>query len=141
MRQATAEQRERAEKKRGIMRELCGRLTSMSVAERQAFAAQAPVVTIEGRPLSVYNQCLLVMQRSTVTVVGGFRQWKQAGRYVRKGEIGLGIWCPSGNRDEVAKAEPATDAPETTEAERPAFFFGTVFDVSQTEAADATPTA
>src|SRR5262245_53593411 len=104
--------------------------------------------TIEGRELSIFNQCLLVNQLGTASIVGGFQQWKRAGRSVVKGERGLAIWIPTGRRaagaDESA-AEPASGdvfslvdgepADGPGEGQRGAvrgFVIGTVFDISQT---------
>jgi len=67
---------------------------------------------------------LTLMQEPKATIVGGFNQWKAAGRYVRKGESGIGIWAPG-------KAKDAVDDQDIR------FFMITVFDVSQTEKIEA----
>jgi len=62
-------------------------------------------------------------------MVGGFGQWLRAGRSVRKGESGLGIWVP------IAKGKAGEEeAGEGADGGRPRFLMGTVFDISQTDA-------
>jgi len=108
------------------MRELSQRLGAMTEAERRAMAEAAGTIrTIEGRALSTHNTCMIVSQLGgAASVVGGFRQWRAAGRIVRKGEHGAAIWCRTGGGE--------TESAEGTEG-RPSFIMGTVFDVSQTE--------
>lgn len=117
------------EEKKARMRSFAARVAKMSQEEREAFAAQCPVVTIEGRVLSTHNQCMIAFQRVNATVVGGFRQWIKAGRAVMKGERGLCIW--------VRCQREAKDGQETSEG---FFMLGSVFDISQTmEIATAGP--
>ena len=61
---------------------------------------------------------------SDATIVGGFRQWLREGRAVRKGEHGLGILIPRFEKGEGG------DGPGSLNG----FLYGTVFDVSQTDA-------
>lgn len=131
---ATPEQTAKAEARRKAFYELARKVGDMQDEERLALSEQIPnVTTIEGRVLSTHNQCLLAHQRPDVTMVGGFRQWIEAGRIVRKGEKGLSIWIPAkqkydANRQpgEMSSADGGTR-----------FFMGTVFDVSQTEILEA----
>jgi len=129
-REPTEEQRARAKERREKMRALADRISAMSEEERAALAAKIPVATIEGRLLSVFNCCFVVSQMETATVVGGFRQWRAAGRCVRKGERGLAIWVPIGNGKEEGEAEGGT---EEGEGGGVRFVIGTVFDVTQTD--------
>jgi len=126
---ATTAQKAKATERRARMRELSQRLAAMSEAERQAMAESAGAVqTIEGRPLSPHNTCMVVSQLGGgVSVVGGFRQWRQAGRTVRQGEHGAAIWCRTGGAGETEGAEAAEAAA------KPGFIMGTVFDIGQTE--------
>ena len=84
----------------------------------------------EGHTLSGRNQLLLDRQAAIrdfitpFTVVAGFRQWKKAGRHVKKGEFGFLIAVPSRKMNEVVEADFEGNL---------YFFFKTVFDVSQTE--------
>lgn len=134
-REATPEQKAKAAERKATMRALAANIAKMNDAQRAELAARCPVVTIEGRALSPFNQCMIAHQRPSATVVGGFRQWLKAGRSVRKGEHGAGIWVPISTRPDGSE----TQAPEnpdaiTTEAgARCNFTVGTVFDVSQTE--------
>ena len=124
-RKLTAEQERARDERRARLRMLCKQIAGMSEQERAHLAERASIVTIEGHGLSLHNTCMVVMQRADATIVGGFRQWKRAGRVVRKGEHGMGIWCPrfAGKDGEAAEGAPKLEG----------FIFGTVFDVSQTE--------
>jgi hypothetical protein len=127
-RPATAEEKERAAERRARVRELARQISAMSLDERLAMAKAAGVRTIEGHELSIRNQCLCISQRDGVSVVGGLRQWRAAGRRVRKGEHGLGIWVP-------VAGEGANTESEGEGESRTFFVVGYVFDVSQTDQA------
>ena len=101
----------------------------MSLAERMDLAKRTPVATIEGRVLSPFNCCFIVHQNPSVTVVGGFRQWKAAGRCVRKGEHGMALWIPTG----AGKSEKDEAQSIASDSDDVRFVLGTVFDVSQTD--------
>lgn len=101
---ATPEQHAAALERRAAMRKLAKQISDMVPAQRAELAARFPVVTIEGRALSVFNSCLVATQSPNATVVGGFRQWIKAGRGVRKGEHGMAIWVPLKPREVVKKA-------------------------------------
>ncbi|MFA7296303.1 MAG: ArdC family protein [Dehalococcoidia bacterium] len=102
---------------------MAAEIAALSDAERAAIVARlGRCVTVEGHALSVRNACLVWMQRPDASVVAGFRQWLAAGRSVRKGEHGIGIWAPTGGRD----GDEGDEGPR--------FVFVTVFDVAQTEA-------
>jgi len=75
--------------------ELRKKLADLNPDQRQALVEGVGVITVEGRSLSVNNQILLAFQHPKATIVGGFQQWKKAGRTVRKGEHGSIIWFPS----------------------------------------------
>ena len=115
-----------ATERRNKAREIARRVAKMSDDERAALAARSLVTTIEGRTLSLHNQCLMALQRPGATLVGGFRQWLKHGRAVRKGEHGAVIWVPIGNKRADANGDT-----ETTE--RTGFILASVFDVSQTQ--------
>ena len=102
-------------------------LSEMSEEQRQAIAEKYGIVTVEGHLLTPHNQCFLVAQAETnFTVVGGFQQWKKAGRIVRKGEHGFLILVPSKTNQEQ-NSEIISDDEDVK------FFSATVFDISQTE--------
>jgi len=128
-RTATPEQRAQAEQRRNRFRGLARQIAAMGPEARAEFAARVNPTTVDGHPLSVHNACLLAAQLASVTLVGGFRQWRRAGRHVRKGEHGLALWVPRG----TPKSEP-NDPEADSEVEGVRFLIGTVFDVSQTEA-------
>ncbi|MHC4616780.1 MAG: ArdC-like ssDNA-binding domain-containing protein [Planctomycetota bacterium] len=128
-RKATPEQKARAEERRANLRGLCNQIKAMSDGDRERMASKIQATTIEGRTLSAFNQCLIAHQRESCTILGGFRQWKNNGRTVKKGERGLGIWVPKFN-----KKEDSPEAPEKLDG----FIFGTVFDVTQTDEIEAT---
>ncbi|MFH1831503.1 MAG: ArdC-like ssDNA-binding domain-containing protein [bacterium] len=121
----TAEQKEKylAEKREKI-KQLRLIIKDMTVAQRQAVADKYGIVTIEGHPLSPYNQCFLLSQAELkFTVVGGFQQWRKAGRTVLKGKKGFLIFVPSGNKKDD----------DSTQLEDVYFFTAVVFDISQTQ--------
>ena len=124
MRKLTAEQQSKTEKRRAAFKEIVKKVVAMDAAQRATIVDRCgAILTCEGRALSVFNTILLLNQRDEVSLVGGFQQWKRAGRQVKKGEHGMMIWFPS---------RQASDEPTGDEAEM-RFFVGTVFDVSQTE--------
>ena len=125
MKPPTAEQRERAAQRRAKLRELTRSVAAMTPQQRAEIAARCGVVTVEGRSLSIFNACLVWQQRPTASLVGGYRQWRRAGRQVRKGEQGIAIWVPIGQPEPAANGEPADGAKR--------FVLGYVFDVTQTD--------
>ena len=124
----TQEQKEqcRKEKKEKINR-IRKTLSEMTEEQRQAIADKFGIVTVEGHLLTPHNQCFLVAQSEiNFTIVGGFQQWKKAGRIVRKGEHGFLIFVPSKGKQEA-------NSEMTSDDENVHFFTTTVFDISQTE--------
>uniref|UniRef100_A0A6M3L4X3 N-terminal domain-containing protein n=1 Tax=viral metagenome TaxID=1070528 RepID=A0A6M3L4X3_9ZZZZ len=124
-RAATPAQREAAAHRRTLAKALAAKIRAMSPDELNRYVEAAPVVTIEGRQLSIKNQAMIMMQLDNPTVVGGFRQWKQAGRSVQKGQHGAMILYP--------RTRSQADV-DTDDQQKDAVTFGTatVFDVSQT---------
>lgn len=111
-------------------RELAKDIAAMTDEERQAFAARAPIFTVDGRILSGKNQMLAALQMPSATAIGGFRQWLNAGRCVKQGETALYIWIPSTRRIEI---ETGAENAGADESEETRFFLAPVFDVSQTQ--------
>ena len=105
------------------LRQLAQQISRLDEEQRRTIAQRCNPTTIEGHPLSAHNCCMIWYQNEAATIVGGFRQWLAAGRHVRKGEHGLGIWCPM-----IKKQE---DGPDDVR-----FRIVTVFDVSQTDEND-----
>ncbi len=109
-------------------------LSELSEEQRQAIADKFGIVTVEGHLLTPYNQCFLVAQSEiNFTIVGGFQQWKKAGRIVRKGEHGFLIFVPLKTKQENSEIIP--------DDEDVHFFTATVFDISQTEVIAQSETA
>jgi len=113
-----------AEKKLKI-KQLRERLANLTDDEKQALINRGLIATVEGRVLSLHNTLLIYLQCNgkTPTIVGGYQQWRHAGKQVKKGEHGYTIWFPVGERDE--------ETGDIISAET--FYTATVFDISQTE--------
>jgi hypothetical protein len=134
-RQPTPEQKQKAAERRERFRVIAKQVAAMTPEERTALVMQAgAILTCEGRELSMVNSCLVLTQRPGASMVGGFRQWKDKGRSVRKGEHGLMIWIPVGRGKDDTPTAADLDAGSEGNDARPRFLMGTVFDVSQTEA-------
>lgn len=145
-RQLTPEQTAARDARREKFQALAKRVAAMSPGERADMLARMPaIVTIEGRALSPFNSCLVMLQNPGASIVGGFRQWIKAGRAVKKGQHGAAIWIPTGaGRSDAAALETANPAEEQAGESGPRFITGTVFDVTQTaeiEASAETQTA
>lgn len=117
------------------MKELARRVAALTPEQRAAFAARSPVVTIEGHALSIRNTASLCIQLGAdVSVVGGYQQWRRAGRQVRKGEHGGLILIPRAPKGGQGDDSGATGTPDgDAEPSRLYFIGGTVFDISQTD--------
>jgi hypothetical protein len=130
--EATAEQKEAAATRRAGIKQLCAIVKALPIEKRVLLAASYGIRNPEGRELSPFNQCLLVHQNSSVSIVGGFQQWKKLNRSVKKGERALAIWVPCGKQ-----SESASDAGANPDTDNDRFFIlGSVFDISQTETDD-----
>lgn len=121
--QITESQKQAAKERREKLAAMAKQIAAMPPEDRAKLAGQG-VATIEGHALSLKNAMLLIMQRAQVSVVGGFQQWRQAGRIVRKGEKALALWIP------VTRKETDESGEETV---NPGFRIANVFDISQTE--------
>lgn len=107
-------------------------LGAMSPEDRDALAATLPVIlTAAGAPLSGRNAMMVAMQAPGATMVAGFRQWLAIGRAVRRGEHACYIWAPTTIR--------SGDGTEGGGEQR--FILVPVFDIGQTDAADASGVA
>lgn len=78
---------------------------------------------------SVNNTILIHSQMPDASYVAGFTTWKKLGRYIKKGQKGIGIFSPCFFKKTVHNDE--TD--EDEEVEYTSFKISYVFDVSQTE--------
>ena len=101
------------------------KLAELTPAERQAFTDRGIIATVEGRTLSLHNTYMVYIQCNGIipSVVGGYRQWKAAGRQVIKGQHGMSILFPVGQKDQ--------ETGDILHADR--FYAATIFDISQTE--------
>lgn len=130
--EATPEQKEAAQARRAAIKNLCAIVKALPIEKRVLLAASYGIRNPDGRELSPFNQCLLVHQNSSVSIVGGFQQWKKLGRSVKKGERSMAIWVPCGKQ-----AESAGEAGANPDTENDRFFIlGSVFDITQTETDD-----
>ena len=110
------------------LRQIASKLSKMTPAELAATAAQMPIVTCEGRTLSLHNQAFLALQAGhrTITMIGGYRQWMKQGRAVTRAEHACGsIFVPL--VDHPAAGDEMEDEPGGVR-----FILVPVFDVSQT---------
>ena len=128
--QPTAEQKAKAVERRERFRQLVKTVSAMNEEERTALVMKCgAIVTCEGRALSPLNSVLILTQFPTASMVGGFLQWKEHGRSVKKGEHGLSIWVPTGSKTERAELKEISESKEKPGG----FIMGTVFDITQTE--------
>lgn len=125
----TEEMMEKAKQRREKFAQLTKRLPE-SEDEREAVAVDLFIQNVEGHELSAANKILLTYQRENITIVGGFQQWRKAGRHVRKGESALCIWVPA------KKKEGENKAPSENGKAEMFFFLGSVWDVTQTDPND-----
>ena len=107
------------------LNEIRQKLAKLTEQEKAALLQRGIIFTIEGRALSAHNCYMIYLQcpGHQPSVVGGFKQWRKAGRTVTKGQHGMSILFPAGSKD------PETG--DITEANN--FFAATVFDIEQTE--------
>jgi len=134
-REVTAEQKQAAAERRERFRALAKQVAELPQSARTALLDRCgAVVTCEGRALSFVNTCLVLTQRPGASMVGGFGQWLKAGRSVRKGESGMGIWVPivKGKGELATEPTGGEEAANGCEGGRQRFLMGTVFDISQT---------
>lgn len=137
--EATPEQKAAAAERREQIKNLMKLVKAIPEEKRVLLANSYGIRNPEGRELSIYNQCLLVHQMDTVSIVGGFAQWKALDRHVKKGARALFIWVPCMNKAEKGGPEctalvPAGVNPDDLDERY--FTIGNVFDISQTESTE-----
>lgn len=116
-----------SEEKREKVKKLREYLKSLTPDERKAIADKIGLHNIEGHVFSDRNQCLIAFQSGAQQIqgtLGGFKQWVDAGRVVKKGEHGFIIWFPVNRKTINDNGE---------EVDETQFYLATVFDISQTE--------
>jgi hypothetical protein len=135
----TAEQKAAAEERRAQIKNLCALIKAMPPEKRVLLASSYGIRNTEGRELSIYNQCLLVHQLDTVSIVGGFAQWKKLDRHVKKGSRALAIWVPCSRKAESGGPDCTAIVPagvNPDELDERFFVLANVFDISQTESTE-----
>lgn len=118
--------------KKAKVKALQGMMKGLTKEQRLELVKKAGIVNIEGKSLSIYNQCMLMFQRDSVSIVGGFQQWKKANRHVKSGESSLIIWFPCGAKKTEETEEIEKDLLSVSQNDT-RFMLGNVFDISQTE--------
>ncbi len=78
---------------------------------------------------SFNNHLMIFCQRPDATVVAGFNKWKSLGRFVKKGEKGIGIFAPCRYKTKVEDE----DGNDKSFQQIRGFRVVHVFDISQTE--------
>lgn len=116
--------KEQSQERRAKVKAFAKVISAMS-AEKKAEFDQHFYHTIEGHTLSGRNQILLAMQGVKSSTVGGFQQWKRAGRQVRQGEHGASICIPLGT--------PKLDDETSRDPDSIRFGYAIVFGIDQTE--------
>jgi len=116
------------DEKKAKIKALRQRIANLKPEEKAALLGRGLIATIDGRLLSPYNTMMIYFQSThgIPVVVGGYKQWRAAGRHVKKGEHGYTILFPVGEK---------TEDGDIISAER--FYTATVFDISQTEETEA----
>ena len=89
--------------------------------QKQKVIDKVKIISVEGKTYSPMNTFLLANQYPIGGVFGGFKQWREQGRTVKKGEHGFSIMFPTKFKDKDG------------EEGNTRFYFGTVFEERQTE--------
>ncbi|MFI7396594.1 MULTISPECIES: ArdC-like ssDNA-binding domain-containing protein [Streptomyces] len=137
-RRSTKTAEERAAEVDALHEQLNTAIASLVSADGWKAMLRATVANL-GR-YSANNMLLILAQCPHATQVRSFKQWKEHGRSVRKGEKGLRIFAPM-----TVKKKDETGAPELDEngqeKKRTIFKTVAVFDISQTDpiGEEATP--
>jgi hypothetical protein len=135
-RQLSAEEQAQADIKRAKLKEFIDQVAEMTEDQLIRLKEKINIITCDGHSLSLKNNALLDLQAEgtglTVSVVGGFNQWLDKGRAVRKGERAFTIMAPSAGKakDKGGNVRIAEDGSEVMKTY---FKLVSVFDVSQTD--------
>ena len=78
---------------------------------------------------SFNNHLMIFLQRPDATLVAGFHKWKAMGRFVKKGEKGIGIFAPCKYKTKIETDTGEEKALQQIRGFRVVY----VFDISQTE--------
>lgn len=120
----TAEQKTEWKNK---MAKLAGAVKALSDADRETMASKMAITTCEGHVISPFNAIFAQNQTDiALTIIGGYSQWKKAGRQVIPGSHAFGyVYVPMKRKNAPAD-------------EKVRFRMVPHFDVSQTEEISAT---
>jgi hypothetical protein len=121
------------DEKKARLKQIREKLKSLSDQEKKQLLDNGLIATIDGKILSTHNTMMCYLQTPGIfsgnatlpTVVGGFKQWKNAGRYIVKGQHGMTIFFPVGPKVETENGEKLVEAEH--------FYTASVFDITQTE--------
>ncbi|MDW8810998.1 ArdC-like ssDNA-binding domain-containing protein [Streptomyces scabiei] len=135
-RRSTKTNEERAAEVDALHEQLNTAIASLVSADGWKAMLRATVANL-GR-YSANNMLLILAQCPHATQVRSFKQWKENGRSVRKGEKGLRIFAPM-----TVKKKDETGAPDLDdngqEKKRTLFKTVAVFDISQTDPIEGEP--
>jgi hypothetical protein len=104
------------------IKELRTKLSSLNESQRNEIIKHGIVTNIDGHILSLHNTLLVHLQSSDFipSVVAGFNQWIKQGKAVKRGQHGIMIFFPVGNKNDDNEVISPTN-----------FYTATVFDISQ----------
>jgi hypothetical protein len=135
-RKMSDEEQAQADQKKAKLKVFIDQVSKMNDEELNRLKEKINIITCDGHSLSLRNNALLDLQAEgtgkTVSVVGGFQQWFDKGRAVRKGERAFTILAPSKGKakDKSGNVKVAEDG---NEIEKTYFKCVSVFDLSQTD--------
>ncbi|MGW9441248.1 ArdC-like ssDNA-binding domain-containing protein [Streptomyces sp. NPDC055607] len=129
-RRSTKTTEERAAEVDALHEQLNGAIASLISADGWKAMLRATVANL-GR-YSANNMLLILAQCPHATQVRSFKQWKEKGRSVRKGEKGLRIFAPMTVKKKDETGAPVLDE-NGQEKKRVLFKTVAVFDISQTD--------
>ncbi|MET8824136.1 ArdC-like ssDNA-binding domain-containing protein [Streptomyces rochei] len=129
-RRSTKTAEERAAEVDALQEQLNTAIESLISADGWKAMLRATIANL-GR-YSANNMLLILAQCPHATQVRGFREWKQHGRSVRKGEKGLRIFAPMTVKKKDENGTPVLDE-NGQEKKRVIFKTVAVFDISQTD--------
>ncbi|MFF8387891.1 ArdC-like ssDNA-binding domain-containing protein [Streptomyces kanasensis] len=129
-RRSTKTAEERAAEVDALHEQLNTAIASLISADGWKAMLRATIANL-GR-YSANNMLLILAQCPHATQVRGFREWKEHGRSVRKGEKGLRIFAPMTVKKKDENGAPVLDE-NGQEKKRTIFKTVAVFDISQTD--------